>query len=125
MPPAAWTWATARRASVVLPLLEPPRIAVAEARGRPPNPRIESSARKPVGMASSLGRAPRSTAPFAGRGATASDPTTSEPQRGAAFPQRSRRDERAAWTPGGGVVMGFAIIERMFYQSTPDRTLDN
>ncbi len=45
MPPAAWAWATARSASVVLPLLAPPWMAVAEERGSPPSPRIESSAR--------------------------------------------------------------------------------
>ena len=80
----------------------------------PPRPRMASRAAKPVGIARSdaagelFGMPGRSSASSAGlgRGATARAPTTSPPGRGAAPPQRSRRDARAAWTFGGGAVMG-------------------
>jgi hypothetical protein len=136
IPPAAWVWAIARSARVVLPLVSPPRIAVVATRGRPPKPRIASSAWKPVDIALSStgadGRAGWASSSGSGCGAIASAPTTSPsqcrasrcaptgssrcappghsacgmPRRGAAPPQRSRRDARAASTFAEGSVMG-------------------
>jgi hypothetical protein len=57
IPPAAWVWAIARSARVVLPLVSPPRRAVVATRGRPPSPRIASSALNPVEIARSSGGA--------------------------------------------------------------------
>ena len=48
--PWAWASAASRRTSVVRPLDPSPRIATLADRGRPPGPRIASSAAKPVWM---------------------------------------------------------------------------
>ena len=108
--PAAWVWAIARSARVVLPLVSPPRRAVVATRGKPPSPRIASSARNPVEIARSSGGASgwpgRGPSSDTGSGAIARAPTTSPPQRGAAPPQRSRRDARAASTFAEGLTMG-------------------
>ena len=48
--PSAWASAATRRASVVRPLEPSPRIATLAEVGRPPGPRIASSAAKPVWM---------------------------------------------------------------------------
>ena len=142
IPPATWVWAIARNARVVLPLVSPPRRAVVATRGRPPRPRIASSALNPVEIARSssgvAGRPGCGTSSGVGCGAIASAPTTSPsqrratsrasslrapsaetprpappPQRGAAPPQRSRRDARAASTFAEELAMGM-MIEHMF-----------
>ena len=93
MEPAAWASATSRRASVVRPLDRSPRSETPVPRGRPPGPRIASSAAKPVERIRS-DRAPgdgRTAGPAAGSsaGTVASAPTTSPKRLGAAAPQRA------------------------------------
>ena len=53
--PASWASAASRRASVVRPLEPSPRIATLAIRGRPPGPRMASSAANPVWMTRSSG----------------------------------------------------------------------
>ena len=102
----AWASAATRSASVVRPLEPSPRIATLADFGRPPGPRIASSAAKPVWMTRSSPR-PRLVAGLLVRrlvreGAIASAPTT----RGAAAPQRAWRPATAASTSPRGVVIG-------------------
>ena len=101
MDPWAWASAASRRTSVVRPLDPSPRIATLAERGRPPGPRMASSAAKPVWMTRSFGsgrgsfRGPTSgSGTNAGSAASASDPMT----RGAAAPHRARRPATAAST---------------------------
>ena len=97
--PPAWASATRRSATVVCPLDGAPHRATAASRGTPPGPRIASRAAKPVPITRSVsaGRDSGSNS-----GATASVPIT----RGAAAPQRVRRDARAAETSGERLAMG-------------------
>ncbi len=97
--PPAWASATSRRATVVWPLEGWPHRATAASRGTPPGPRIASSAAKPV-PTTRAGSAARGSS--SNSGAIASEPMT----RGAAAPQRVRRDARAAETSGERLVMG-------------------
>ena len=120
--------ASTRSASVVAPLEPAPASATVPARGRPPAARSASSAGKPVeivrSVAAGAGRvrgatgtafgvpmsgsgssAGSSVGPVVGgfavgRGATASAPNTSVAGRGAAAPQRSRREARTAARSG-------------------------
>ena len=105
--------ATSCRARVVRPLEGSPHSATAASRGTPPGPRIASRAAKPVPITRSVstgrgrapGRAPGS--PLAGDSAHDSGAMASEPiTRGAAAPQRVRRDARAAETSGERLAMG-------------------
>ncbi len=137
--PLACASAASRSASVVFPLEWSPRTATLASRGTPPGPRIASSPANPVGMTRpsaerpagrpagrSAGGSPGSSAGgSAGRGAVASAPTTSPPHRGAAAPQRSRRDARAAVTSGEGGAMGAPSIERSFYRSRGNTSLSS
>lgn len=104
--------AARRSASVVLPLVPSPRTATPAWRGRPPGPRMASSAAKPVGTIRPT------SGPGAGASTVARDPTTSPgpaapaartaspSRRGAAAPQRAWRDARAAVTAGRGATIG-------------------
>ena len=56
MPPAAWAFATACRATVVFPLASGPYISTTRPRGRPPTPSATSSAIDPVGTTPIGGR---------------------------------------------------------------------
>ena len=118
--PAFCASAATRRLSVVRPLEPSPRIATLADLGRPPGPRIASSAAKPVWMirSSSTGAttgcepaasadAPAASAASArasgaGSAANASAPMT----RGAAAPHRACRPATAASTSPRGVVIG-------------------
>lgn len=111
--PVAWASAATRRARVVRPLEPSPRIATLAEVGKPPGPRMASSAGKPVRMTRSPGsgavavpgRAPVSVSSIrsgAGAGARASAPST----RGAAAPQRAWRPATAASTSPRAVVIG-------------------
>ena len=104
--PPAWASATVRSARVVRPLEPSPRMATLAEVGRPPAPRIASSAANPVRMIRSPGSGPmtgRDADPSsAGAGARASAPRT----RGAAAPHRAWRPVRAASTSPRGVVIG-------------------
>ena len=108
MAPSTWASAASRRARVVLPELASPRRATLALRGRPPGPRIASRAGKPVRTIRSAPPPPGDSrgrigsGASSGRGAVASAPTT----RGAAAPQRSWRDARAADTSGESVAIG-------------------
>ena len=120
--PWAWASAASRRTSVVRPLEPSPRIATLADRGRPPGPRIASSAANPVRMTRSsgsgrgsvrgadIGRVPRADA---GAGASASAPSVI---RGAAAPQRAWRLATAAVTSGERVAIGRSRLEHLFYQ---------
>ena len=105
--PCAWASAAVRSASVVRPLEPSPRSATLAEVGRPPGPRIASSAAKPVwmtrspGSGAAIGRS-RSSRSSAGAGARASAPRTC----GAAAPQRARRPATACSTSPRGVVIG-------------------
>jgi hypothetical protein len=99
--PAAWASAASRRASVVRPLDRSPRSETPMPRGRPPGPRIASSASKPVentfdGSGCGSG---------ASSGTVASAPTTSPNRAGAAAPHFVRRVARAAVTSGESAAM--------------------
>ena len=87
--PADCASAAVRSASVVRPLEPSPRIATLAERGRPPGPRIASSAAKPVRMtrssASGAVAGVSTSGDSPGAGASASAPMT----RGAAAPQRA------------------------------------
>ena len=107
--PSDWASAATLRASVVRPLEPSPRIATLAEVGRPPGPRIASSAANPVWMT----RPPESDAASgrgwasgrsisAGSGASARAPTT----RGAAAPHRAWRPASVASTSPLGVVIG-------------------
>ena len=103
--PCAWASAATRRESVVRPLEPSPRIATLADFGRPPGPRIASSAAKPVWMtrlSSRLGSYRGCSSGSAAAGANASAPTTL----GAAAPHRAWRPARAASTSPRGVVIG-------------------
>jgi hypothetical protein len=115
--PCAWASAATRRASVVRPLEPSPRMATLADVGRPPGPRMASSAAKPVWMIRSPGSGATagagggaSSSGSAGAGARARAPTTL----GAAAPQRARRPATAASTSPRGVVIGRRILEQMF-----------
>ncbi len=141
--PTACASAISRRAIVVFPLEWSPRRETVAVRGTPPGPRIASRAGKPVrtikpssrpespsGRAfgrsgsgdpsswgasdSGPGRSGRSIRSGAGSGAIASDPITSPAGLGAARPQRSWRDAKAAETFGERFAMRLAIIEHSF-----------
>lgn len=112
--PLAWASAASRRVRVVRPLDPSPRMATLAERGRPPGPRIASSAANPVRTI----RPSRSgSVPGTGAGGTAlgvgcpgsiagSDASASAPATlGAAAPQRVRRDVRAAVTSGERVAI--------------------
>lgn len=137
--PAAWASAASRSASVVFPLEASPRRASAVERGTPPVPRIASSSANPVlTTRSSSNVSWRTTGPTPGNpsslaspgsGTVASAPTTSPTmlpvpptgspkRRGAAAPQRVRRDARAAATSGEKPVIGWLMIEHLFYPSS-------
>jgi hypothetical protein len=121
MEPAAWASAASRSARVVRPLERSPRSETPMPRGRPPGPRIASSAGKPVekiraGSGGALGRSPTSTS-SSRSGTVASAPTTSPRSRrptsrpspnraGAAEPHFVRRVARAAVTSGESAAMG-------------------
>jgi hypothetical protein len=115
--PAVCAWATARRASVVLPLEPSPRRPTQVDRGSPPLPRIASSVSKPVEMTPWAGVRCGSGSPASSsaNGTVASAPTTSPTCRGAAAPQRDRRVASAAVTSGDRVAMRLGIIEHLFY----------
>ena len=109
--PCAWASATTRSERVVRPLEPSPRIATLADLGRPPGPRIASSAAKPVwmtrsssatwGSGSYRGSASWSDA-TAGADARARAPMT----RGAAAPHRARRPATAASTSPLAVDIG-------------------
>ena len=120
--PSTWASAARRSARVVLPELASPRTATLALRGRPPGPRIASSAGKPVrtirstpwlaGSGVSWWSGAGSGASSAGSGAIASAPSIrgvgpdlSPAIRGAAAPQRAWRDARAADTSWESAVM--------------------
>jgi hypothetical protein len=133
--PSTWASAARRRARVVLPELASPRTATLALRGRPPGPRIASSAGKPVRTIRSTPWLPGSgdswsgDSPGSGRsagsassGSTSSgsgtvarapmtrglEPGPSRPSpaiRGAAAPQRAWRDARAADTSWESAAM--------------------
>ena len=123
MAPPACAAAAVRSASVVLPDDASPRSATVAERGRPPVPRIASSAANPVettrpsasgacvGVGSSAG---------VGIGARASAPSVSRPcddhRRGAAEPQRACMAARVRVTSSEGVI-GRRIVEQMFDMS--------
>ena len=122
--PPACASASTRSASVVAPLEPAPASATVPARGRPPAARSASSAGKPVGIARSVvagaGRvrgetgAGRSGAPVSGSGNSAGrPPNTSVAGRGAAAPQRSRREARTAARSGWWSI-GRPTIEQLF-----------
>ena len=103
--PPAWASAAVRSATVVRPLDPSPRSATLADVGRPPGPRIASSAANPVWMTRPPGSgsmAGRSISSVAGAGARASAPRTP----GAAAPQRARRPATACSTSPRGVVIG-------------------
>ena len=108
--PCAWASATTRSERVVRPLEPSPRIATLADFGKPPGPRIASSAAKPVWMTrSSSGRGSGSscgsaswTDATAGADARARAPMT----RGAAAPHRARRPATAASTSPRAVDIG-------------------
>ncbi len=117
--PAAWASAAVRNASVVRPLEPSPRMATLAEVGRPPGPRIASSAAKPVWMTRSAGSgaiAGRASSMSAGAGARARAPRTC----GAAAPQRARRPATACSTSPRGVVIGRRILEHLFYLDKPE-----
>lgn len=148
--PPACASATTRRAVVVLPLDASPRSATVAERGRPPVPRMASSAANPVDTtrpsasasgtpgrrvttgargvgASGSGSAGRSCGEGSGAaiGALARAPSTtnpwSPPRRGAAAPQRAWSAARAWETSDAGAI-GRPIIERLFYSSRVEST---
>jgi hypothetical protein len=108
--PCAWASATTRSERVVRPLEPSPRIATLADFGRPPGPRIASSAAKPVRMTrSSSGRSSGSSCgsaswsdATAGADARARAPMTL----GAAAPHRARRPATAASTSPLAVDIG-------------------
>jgi len=133
MEPAAWASAASRRARVVRPLDASPRRATLAERGRPPGPRMASSAGNPVetisrpGMdagrdagASRPGLGASTDPSSAGSGTVANAPSVSPNRRGAAAPQRAWRVASAAVTSEVGVVIGPSIIEQMFYYGKRD-----
>ena len=117
--PPACASARTRSASVVAPLEPAPASATVPARGRPPAARSASSSGKPVGIARSVAvvigreRGVTGTGLSARRGAIASAPNTSVAGRGAAAPQRSRREARAAARSGLRSI-GRPRIEHLF-----------
>ena len=117
--PPACASARTRSASVVAPLEPAPASATVPARGRPPAARSASSSGKPVGIARSVAvvigreRGVTGTGLSARRGAIASAPNTSVAGRGAAAPQRSRREARAAARSGLRSI-GRPTIEHLF-----------
>jgi hypothetical protein len=117
--PCAWASAAVRNASVVRPLEPSPRMATLAEVGRPPGPRIASSAANPVRMTRppGSGAGSRSSASD-GAGARASAPRTP----GAAAPQRARRPATACSTSPRGVVIGRRILEHLFYLDKPETT---
>ena len=119
----AWASAASRRTSVVRPLEPSPRIATLAERGRPPGPRIASSAANPVWMTrSSAAGSARGDGTGSGRdqagavaGARARAPSVigavasvaAVPAAlGAAAPQRAWRLATAAVTSGERVAIG-------------------
>lgn len=124
--PAAWASAASRRASVVRPLDRSPRSETPMPRGRPPGPRIASSAAKPVektfdGSVATLGRSPVSDdSSGASSGTVASAPTTSPIRAGAAAPHFVRSVARAAVTSGESIAMA-RLSNRCSNESRPER----
>jgi hypothetical protein len=104
--PAAWASAATRSARVVRPLEPSPRMATLAERGRPPGPRIASSAGKPVRMTRSSGSAAGAGAIPSGDGAAAGARASAPRTRGAAAPQRAWRPAKAASTSPRGVDIG-------------------
>ncbi len=108
--PSDWASAATRSATVVRPLEPSPRMATLAEVGRPPGPRIASSAANPVWMTRWLGSGAR-----AGSGATARAPSVARASApsvaararlGAAAPQRAWRPASAVSTSPRGVVIG-------------------
>ena len=100
--PAVCASAATRRARVVRPLDPSPRSATLADLGKPPGPRIASSAANPVWMTRSSERGALDGISMAGAAANASAPMT----RGAAAPHRAWRPATAASTSPRGVVIG-------------------
>jgi hypothetical protein len=115
--PRAWASAASRRTRVVRPLDPSPRMATLAERGKPPGPRIASSAAKPVGTTRSLAMGPGVGAGGAVEvvaGASANAPSVpmgpgSVATLGAAAPQRAWRLVTAAVTSAGRVAIGRTI----------------
>ena len=110
MAPVAWASAASRRTRVVRPLEPSPRMATLADRGRPPGPRIASSAANPVRTTRSFGAKTGSFAGLAGSGdmaASGAGARASAPSviRGAAAPQRAWRLATAAVTSAGSAVI--------------------
>ena len=128
MAPPACAAAAVRSASVVLPDDASPRSATVAERGRPPVPRIASSAANPVETtrpSASGARVGVGSSAGIGIGARASAPSVSnhgEPEpcddhrRGAADPQRACMAARVRVTSSEGVI-GRRIVEQMFDMS--------
>ncbi len=110
--PCAWASATTRSERVVRPLEPSPRIATLADLGRPPGPRIASSAAKPVWMTRSSS-ATWGSGSYRGSAASWSDATAGADARarapmtrGAAAPHRARRPATAASTSPLAVDIG-------------------
>ncbi len=139
--PAACASAATRRATVVLPDDASPCNATVAARGRPPVPRMASSAANPVGTtrasasasgtgipgrrvmtgARGVGSGASSIGSGTTSGARARAPSTtnpsSSPRRGAAAPQRAWSDDSATETSDERSI-GRPIIEHLFDSSS-------
>ena len=121
--PSAWASAATRRASVVRPLEPSPRIATLAEVGRPPGPRIASSAAKPVwmtrwpGSGAIPGRAGSRGRPPPGSGARASAPSARErPPRSCRTPASLEARERGVHISTGGRHRT-PILEHLFYSA--------